>query len=291
MTAPLAQRTRYAVKRSKTLYRDRWKWDSGPEVCRRCYPMVGSCRIALRAGRQDHLENRPALPTRRACRTSTHGLPERVRRTSFTAKERVLSAKAPVSAGRRWRAQRPGRSRRSRRIIDAIQEGGPEAIFHGSANACAGRMTQRRSARYGTLLRTSTPTSTTSPGMYLTGEADRLRRGRLRTFRRHLHLNCSSLHPHPSSTFIEARYKGAEVILIRPTSARLTCCDYHIRSKSGPMPHSSGHVPHRREEGSDQGLFGADRSGSTRPDRRGVSSGAAMAESGRDDQFDSGHAD
>jgi DMSO reductase family type II enzyme molybdopterin subunit len=129
-------------------------------------------------------------------------------------------------------------------IIDAIEEAGPESVFcPQGANACAwGIMSTRRfSSLTGTLLADfDTDVGDFSPGMYLTW-------GKLTVASEddyaHSELifiwNCNPSYTRiPYYHFLtEARYKGAEVVIISPDfNASAVNTDYHVPVKVGTDP-------------------------------------------------------
>ncbi|MCH7510769.1 MAG: molybdopterin-dependent oxidoreductase [Chloroflexi bacterium] len=237
---------------SEQAYRDKWKWD---DVVRGshavdCYPSVGSCPywVYMKDGEIQFEEQSGAFPI------VEEGVPDfnpmgcqkgSCWHQLLTAKERVLYPLKRVGERGSGKWERiswdTAMEEIADSILDAIQEIGPEAIFSpNGANACAyGVMTQRRfSAITGTLLADfDSEVGDFSPGMYLTF-------GKLTAASEDDYVHSELIliwHCNPSYTRIpyyhfltEARYKGAEVVLIAPDyNASAVNTDYHIPVKVG----------------------------------------------------------
>ncbi|HET9477341.1 MAG TPA: molybdopterin-dependent oxidoreductase, partial [Dehalococcoidia bacterium] len=296
------------LRRSENTYRDRWKWDSwtwGSHAVD-CYPMVGSCpyRVYVRDGRIVWEEQAGVFPgveegvpdfNPMGCQKGScwHEL--------LTAKERVLFPLKRAGERGEGKWQRISWDQALTEVadafIDAIQEGGPEAVFSpNGANACAwGVMTQRRfSTLTGTLLADfDTDVNDFAPGMYLTwgkltvsGEDDYAHSGVIFIW------NCNPAYTRiPFFHFlIEARYKGAEVILISPdVSPSHMHCDYHLPVKVGTDAALLLGMCHTViDEGLVDEAFVRDQTDLpllARNDTRRFLRGSEMAEGGRDEQF------
>ncbi len=237
---------------SEEAYRSRWKWDRwvwGSHAVD-CYPMVGSCpyRVYIRDGQIVWEEQAGVFPS------VEEGVPDfnpmgcqkgSCWHELLSAKERVLYPLKRAGERGEGKWERISWDQALTEIadafIDAVQQAGPESIFcPNGANACAwGVMTQRRfSSITGTLLADfDTDVNDFNPGMYLTwgkltvtSEDDYAHSGLIFIW------NCNPAYTRiPFFHFlIEARYKGAEVVLIAPdVSPSAIHCDYHLPVRVG----------------------------------------------------------
>ncbi len=244
-----------ADRSSEQAYRDRWKWDKvvrGSHAVD-CYPMAGACpyQVYLKDGKILFQEPAGSFPT------VEKGVPDfnpmgcqkgACWHELLSAKERVLYPlkRAGERGSGKWQriSWDQALTEIADGLIDAIQEVGPESVFcPQGANACAwGVMTPRRfSSLTGTLLADfDTDVGDFSPGMYLTW-------GKLTVASEddytHSELifiwNCNPSYTRiPYYHFLtEARYKGAEVVIISPDfNASAVNTDYHVPVKTGTDP-------------------------------------------------------
>src|SRR3990172_5430598 len=239
-------------QRWEETYRDRWTWDKVVHSSHAvdCYPTVGNCpyRVYLKDGRIVFQEQAGIFPTveqgvpdfnpmgcqKGACWHQLLSAKERVLYPLKRAGERGSGKLERISWDQALTEIADG-------IIDAIQEVGPESVFsHNGANACAyGIMSQRRFCSLtGTLMADfDTDVADFSPGMYLTW-------GKLTAASEDDYTHSELIfiwHCNPSYTRIpfyhfltEARYKGAELVIISPDfNASAVNTDYHIPVKIG----------------------------------------------------------
>ena len=237
---------------SEHVYRDRWKWDKvvrGSHAVD-CYPTVGSCpyQVYLKDGEIQFQEQAGIFPT------VEQGVPDfnpmgcqkgACWHQLLNAKERVLYPLKRVGERGSGQWERiswdQALTEIADGIIDAVQEVGPEAVFSPSgANALAwGMMAQRRFSSISgfPLADFDADIGDCTPGMYLTW-------GKYVTPSEDDYAHSELIfiwHCNPSYTRIpvyhfvtEARYKGAEVVIIAPDfSPSAVNTDYHVPVRIG----------------------------------------------------------
>jgi len=271
-------------------YRRMWRWDGTVRGSHAvdCYPAVGSCPyiVYLKDGKVAFQEQAGIFPQvedgvpdfnpmgcqKGACWHDLLHAPERVLYPMKRAGERGEG---------RWQriTWDQAMTEIADSIIDAIEEVGPESVFSpNGANACAwGVMAQRR---FGSLTGFpiadfDTDVADFSPGMFLTW-------GKLTVPSEDDYMHSELIfiwHCNPAYTripffhfLLEARYKGAEVVLIAPDA-------------SPSAMHTDLHVPLR--VGSDAALVReqTDLPLLVRTDTLRFLRACDIAEGGRDDQF------
>jgi DMSO reductase family type II enzyme molybdopterin subunit len=236
-----------SIRPTERGYRDLWKWDDvvwGSHTVD-CYPAVGSCpyRVYLKDGTIQFQEPAGVFPSveegvpdfnpmgcqKGACWHQFLHDKERVQYPLKRVGERGSGQWQRVSWDQALTEIADG-------IIDAIQELGPESVFcpNGPNAGAWGVMTQRRFSQLtGTLLADfDCDVSDFAPGMYLTW-------GKLTTASEDDYSHSGLIiiwHCNPSYTRIpfnhfltEARYKGAEVVIVAPDfSPSAVHTDYHV---------------------------------------------------------------
>ncbi len=228
-------------------YRGQWTWDSTVRGSHAvdCYPAVGSCPyvVYMKDGKIAFQEAAGIFPPveegvpdfnpmgcqKGACWDELLHAPERLLHPMKRVGERGSGAWERIT----WDQ---ALTEIADSIIDAIQEVGPESVFSpNGANACAwGVMSQRRFASLTgfPVADFDTDVADFSPGMYLTygkltvpSEDDYAHSGLIIIW----HCNPAYTRIPFFHFLLEARYKGAEIVLIAPdTSPSAMHADYHV---------------------------------------------------------------
>jgi DMSO reductase family type II enzyme molybdopterin subunit len=237
----------HPVRQAERAYRDRWKWDRVVQSSHAvdCYPTVGSCPYQVYLKDEKILFQEPAgtFPTieegvpdfnpmgcqKGACWHEFLGAKERVLYPLKRAGERGEGKWQRISWDKAMTEIADG-------IIDAIQEVGPESVFCPSgANALAwGMMTQRRFnflagfplADFDADIGDCTPGMYLTWGKYVTPSEDDYAHSELILI---WHCNPSYTRIPTYHFLTEARYKGAELVIIAPdVSPSALHSDYHV---------------------------------------------------------------